>query len=94
MGWFSAKSCINEAIVTEGLIALMSNTVEGRMLQQQVARLNAEQGTVYSPWRHPVLGRSVLEPRTFFSPLFPRTTAEEAQSHNASSAQVQSVAQL
>ena len=45
MGWFSAKSCINEAIVTEGLIALTSDTVEGRMLQQQVACLNTEQGT-------------------------------------------------
>ena len=54
LGWFSAKSCINEAIVTEGLIALTSDTVEGRMLRQQVARLNEERGTVYSPWRHPV----------------------------------------
>ena len=54
LGWFSAKSCINEAIVTEGLIALTGNTVEGVMLRQQVARMNAERGTVYSPWRHPV----------------------------------------
>ena len=35
------------------------------------------------------LGRSVPEPRRLFSPLFLRTTAEEAQSHNAGSAQVQ-----
>ena len=54
LGWFSGKSCINEVIVTEGLIALTSNTVEGRMLRQQVARLNVERGTVYSPWRRPV----------------------------------------
>ena len=54
LSWFSAKSCIAEAIVTEGLIALTSDTVEGRMLRQQVARLNLERGTVNSPYRHPV----------------------------------------
>ena len=54
LSWFSAKSCIAEAIVTEGLITLTSDTVEGRMLRQQVARLNLERGTVYSPYRHPV----------------------------------------
>ena len=60
IGWFSAKSCINEAIITEGLIALTSDAVERRMLRQQVARLNVERGTVYSPWRHPVRNNTDL----------------------------------
>ena len=37
MGWFSARTCVNEVVLTEGWIALTSETLEGDMLRDQMA---------------------------------------------------------
>ena len=49
LGWFSARTCINEVVLTEGWMALTSETLEGSMLREQMAWQNKEKGTVYSP---------------------------------------------
>ena len=53
LGWFSARQCVNECVLTEGWIMLTSNTVEGRMLRKQVGRVNRERGTVVNPFMCP-----------------------------------------
>ena len=51
LGWFSVRGCINEAVITEGWIAATSDTLEGRLLRDQVGRRNKQKGTIFSPWR-------------------------------------------
>ena len=53
LGWFSAAQCINEVVLTEGWIAMTSDTLEGRLVRHQMAIVNKERGTVYSPWLAP-----------------------------------------
>ena len=53
MGWFSARQCVNECVLTEGWIMLTSDSVEGRMVRHQVGQINREKGTVMNPFRFP-----------------------------------------
>ena len=58
LGWYSPKATVYESVLTEGLIVLTSNTLEGRMIRQQVADFNKDRGTIYSPWMIPKRDRS------------------------------------
>ena len=53
LSWFSARGCIREVVVTEGWIALTSDSLEGGMLRQQWRQANKMKGTLFSPLSHP-----------------------------------------